>query len=550
MNRWTSLPLRVILPGLFLGCSAAAGLGAWQLSTHLISSQIEAQFLDESRLRITGLQSTLEYLFRKNDLSGVRIEVSGMATRPDVIAAFVVDERNRIVASTRYATIGDSADAIARDLPEDLKSANAARVEGPGDSLPGNIVLAQDRRVAVAYFPLLVSTDDHALRAVRRGSLVLVSDMQAAKSRALAAAGRQAVNFAVLFGGLAALGWGFIHFNLTRRVARLLHTTRQLAGGDLSARTGLGGSDELGQVAGGIDAMAIRIADDIGRRKRVEEELVVASRSAGMAEIATNVLHNVGNVLNSVNVSATLVQERLEASKVSGLAAAVAMMRERESDLGAYLQTDPRGKLMVGYLGQLSEHLMDEQTASAKELGFLRENLEHIKRIVAMQQSYARGRGIEESIDVVQLVEDSLRNVVTQRREELAVVREFDQVPPVRLDKHKVLQVLLNLLQNAVQSCDASGRTDKRLTVRVLRGDGRVRIAVVDNGAGILRDNLTRIFNHGFTTKQDGHGFGLHGAALSAQQMGGSLWAHSDGAGAGATFTLELPLQGAELSHA
>jgi signal transduction histidine kinase len=123
-------------------------------------------------------------------------------------------------------------------------------------------------------------------------------------------------------------------------------------------------------------------------------------------------------------------------------------------------------------------------------------------------------------------------------------------VPPVRLDKHKVLQVLLNLLQNAVQSCDASGRTDKRLTVRVLRGDGRVRIAVVDNGAGILRDNLTRIFNHGFTTKQDGHGFGLHGAALSAQQMGGSLWAHSDGAGAGATFTLELPLQGAELSHA
>jgi two-component system NtrC family sensor kinase len=59
---------------------------------------------------------------------------------------------------------------------------------------------------------------------------------------------------------------------------------------------------------------------------------------------------------------------------------------------------------------------------------------------------------------------------------------------------------------------------------------------------GIAPENLTRIFSHGFTTRTDGHGFGLHSAALAAQQMGGRLTAQSDGPGRGATFTLELPV--------
>jgi signal transduction histidine kinase len=67
-------------------------------------------------------------------------------------------------------------------------------------------------------------------------------------------------------------------------------------------------------------------------------------------------------------------------------------------------------------------------------------------------------------------------------------------------------------------------------------------MTVSDNGVGIASENLTRIFNHGFTTRKDGHGFGLHSGALAAREMGGALWAQSDGPGKGATFTLELPL--------
>jgi signal transduction histidine kinase len=121
------------------------------------------------------------------------------------------------------------------------------------------------------------------------------------------------------------------------------------------------------------------------------------------------------------------------------------------------------------------------------------------------------------------------------------VVREFGNVPPMNVEKHKILQILVNLVSNAKHACQESERADKRLTVRVANGDGRIKISVIDNGVGILPENLARVFNHGFTTRKDGHGFGLHSGALAAKEMGGSLNVHSDGPGQGAAFTLELP---------
>jgi signal transduction histidine kinase len=121
------------------------------------------------------------------------------------------------------------------------------------------------------------------------------------------------------------------------------------------------------------------------------------------------------------------------------------------------------------------------------------------------------------------------------------VVREFENVPPMNVDKHKLLQILVNLVRNAKYACQESERVDKQMTVRVANGDGRIKISVIDNGVGIPPENLTRIFNHGFTTRKDGHGFGLHSGALAAKEIGGSLNVHSDGPGQGAAFTLELP---------
>jgi C4-dicarboxylate-specific signal transduction histidine kinase len=177
-------------------------------------------------------------------------------------------------------------------------------------------------------------------------------------------------------------------------------------------------------------------------------------------------------------------------------------------------------------------------------MDLLRKNIEHIKDIVAMQQSYATVAGVTESIKASELVEDALRlNAGALTRHDVQVVRQYDADPTLEVDKHKALQILVNLIRNAKYACDASGRDDRRLTLHLAQNGGRVKIVVLDNGVGIPPENLTRIFSHGFTTKKDGHGFGLHSGALAAQEMGGSLTAHSEGPGHGANFTLELPLR-------
>ena len=301
---------------------------------------------------------------------------------------------------------------------------------------------------------------------------------------------------------------------------------------------------------GGKIAHYIAIKQDITERKRVAAELenmhkqlVDVSRQAGMAEVATNVLHNVGNVLNSVNVSTALVSEKIRESKVSNLAKVVALMRAHQNDLAAFLTQDPKGMQLCDYLDNLAQYLGKEQTGILQELESLNANVEHIKEIVTMQQSYARASGIVDKLPIVDLVEDALRmNNDALVRHEVQVVREYIATPSVPVDKHKVLQILVNLVRNAKYALDDSGRKDKRLTIRVAtEGDGFVTISVIDNGVGIPPENLTRIFSYGFTTRKTGHGFGLHSGALAAKEMGGSLSVHSGGPGQGATFTLSLP---------
>jgi PAS domain S-box-containing protein len=302
--------------------------------------------------------------------------------------------------------------------------------------------------------------------------------------------------------------------------------------------------DKEGRIIGtfGISKDITVIKEAEVKLEQMHKELLETSRRAGMAEIATNVLHNIGNVLNSVNISASLVVDNVKQSKAAGLAKAVALMQEHGPDLGTFITSDARGRQLPAYLARLAEHLLADQATIARELDSLLKNIGHIKEIVTMQQSYARVSGVKEIINLRELMEDGLRmNVGALDRHGVEVVREYEDVPLINIDRHKVLQILVNLIRNAKHACQESRRADKRLTVRVTQGAGRIKISVLDNGVGIPPENLTRIFNHGFTTRKDGHGFGLHSGALAAKEMGGSLEVHSGGAGQGATFTLELP---------
>ena len=291
-------------------------------------------------------------------------------------------------------------------------------------------------------------------------------------------------------------------------------------------------------------------SQDITERKRAEEELqnmhkllLDTSRQAGMAEVATGVLHNVGNVLNSMNVSASVTQDILRHSKTASLVRTACLLEEHSADLPTFLTTHPQGSLVPRFIIKLAHLLDDENQKLLKESTALAKNVDHVKEIISMQQTYARVSGLVETVQVNDLVEDALRmNTSALDRHGVETIRDFAPVPPIPVEKHKVLQILVNLIRNAKYACDESGRTDKRMIMRSANGDGRVKISIIDNGVGIPPENLTRIFGHGFTTRKDGHGFGLHSAANAAREMGGQLSVHSDGPGRGASFTLELPV--------
>jgi PAS domain S-box-containing protein len=291
-----------------------------------------------------------------------------------------------------------------------------------------------------------------------------------------------------------------------------------------------------------LDITEQKLAAD--RITMMQRQLVETSRMAGMAEVATGVLHNVGNVLNSVSVSAVLVGDRLRQSKVSNLCRATAMLREQNGHLADFLVSDPKGKLLPDYLNNVANQLARDQTDLIAEMASVAEHIEHIKEIVAMQQSYGKVSGAYENLSAAELVDDALRmNAAAFARHRVQMVREIDDnVPTVCVDRHKVLQILINLLRNAKYAMDRQDAHDKRLVIRVgLAAPDRVRIIVRDNGVGIAPENLIKIFSHGFTTKKDGHGFGLHSGANAAKEMGGNLTVHSDGMGQGAAFTLDLP---------
>jgi signal transduction histidine kinase len=285
------------------------------------------------------------------------------------------------------------------------------------------------------------------------------------------------------------------------------------------------------------------VAERTRELRETQEALVATARRAGMAEIATNVLHNVGNTLNSVNVAAELMRAQLDNTRSAGLSRAADLLDAQGAQLATFLQDDERGRVFPRYLRELSNVLLREREELAGHLDHLTSSVDHIKMIVATQQAYAGPAVMSGRVVPAELVEDALRIANNSLRSaEVQVVMQLAQIAPVMLDKTRTLQILVNLLDNASQSMTEAGVQQPVMTIRTMAGGRCMQFVVCDNGCGIAQENLTRIFAHGFTTRAEGHGFGLHGCALAAVEMGGSLTVQSDGLGQGATFTLELPL--------
>lgn len=302
------------------------------------------------------------------------------------------------------------------------------------------------------------------------------------------------------------------------------------------------------------EQLAIKTAmlqTQIEERKRIEaqveeshKQLLHSTRMAGMAEMANSVLHNVGNVLNSANMLTSLISEHVRSTKTSTLLKTTSLLSEHRQDLGDFLTHDEHGKFVPELLNQLAANLEENRNRVIVKVDALAESVQHIKEIISMQQKYARVSTPTEKVMITEVVDDALRlSSAAFARGGIFISRQYETKMVMDIDRHKLLQILFNLLENARHACAEDRRSNRQVTILVSEAaQERVRISVADNGVGIAAEYLPRLFSQGFFIRKDGHGFGLHSSALAAQDMGGTLSVQSDGLGKGAVFILEIPL--------
>lgn len=297
--------------------------------------------------------------------------------------------------------------------------------------------------------------------------------------------------------------------------------------------------------AGGEHRGIMTSFTDVTELEEKSNELIKMSRDAGMAEIATNVLHNIGNILNNVNVSATAIGDTLSQSKLLNLQKISKMIQDHSENIGAFLTEDERGKHIPPYLVKTIEILLDEHNDITNTIQSLRNNIDHIKTVIRSQQSYAKVQTCEEMASMREIVEDAIKiNKIVLANQKIDLVQEFDDIDYINIDRSRILQIIVNLIKNATEALNENDAKNKHIAIKCNKTDeNQLCIEVIDNGIGIAPENIEKIFAHGYTTKPTGHGFGLHGCALSATEMGGNLTAQSQGLGLGTSFILTLPLK-------
>lgn len=281
-------------------------------------------------------------------------------------------------------------------------------------------------------------------------------------------------------------------------------------------------------------------------RESMQQQLLEASHRAGMAEIANGVLHNIGNVLNSVNVSTTLIADRIRESRLAGLGRIAARIQEHRESLDEYFSDRNQARKVSDYLTALARQLESERQSVLDEFQTVNKNVRHIKEIICRQQSYASQNSAVERVDLCDLVEHAIRTNLSDQ-DSIAIRREYAAIPNLTIDRHNTLQIVVNLIQNAKDALEVVAPNERRIVVRLrIADDESIAIEVEDNGSGIEPCDLDKLFHYAFTTKKHGHGFGLHSSAAAAKNIGGNLSATSEGPGRGSCFKLTLPLTLAE----
>ncbi len=276
--------------------------------------------------------------------------------------------------------------------------------------------------------------------------------------------------------------------------------------------------------------------------KDTQEKLIKKAHKAGMADIATGTLHNIGNILSSVKTSTQFIRNNYKSEFFDKFKKANTLLRENKDNIEDFILHNPKSKKLIQYYLKLEEGI-DEDTGIIKEhIDRLSDKVEAIADVIAAQQSYAGAASLTENFNLSDIIEDAL----TMQQESLSeynisIEKEFNDIQEVPVQKTKLIHLLVNLINNAKDAMTKISPEKRKLTIMLSSENENVNIKIKDTGIGISSENLQKIFSHGYTTKKDGHGFGLHSCANYMTEMNGRMWAESEGEDKGATFVMAFP---------
>lgn len=463
-----------------------------------------------------------------------------VASRPITDSARTAPQRGWIIMG-RFLTAARTA-RLAEQTRLQLRILPTARLSDPAEVAACALLRAEgphhldrsdaERLTASALVPGLVSPRDDLLVQVTLPRAILAQGQSALRSALWTTALAIFLVFAVLV-------WLLQRMVVGPLVRLTQHALEIRATADLSRRSGVVRRDEIGTLAHEFDGMVERLAAS-------QTRLLEQARAGGMSEVATSVLHDVGNAMQAVQASAGCLRQHLHSRNLSDLERVSRLLVAQADELANWLTSDAKGRQVPSFLVGLADGLAAEHEAMTRELALLAAGLEHIGQLVDRQRQHSGQRGAIETLDATTMLREAAR-IAGVEAAAVDVSVEVTASGPFRAERHKLLAVLINLVRNA---CEAvAGLPPERRALRLTATDaepGHIRFAVEDRGVGIAANDLHRVFQGGWTSKGQGHGVGLHGAANSVREMNGRLWAESDGPGRGARFLVELPCDVAE----
>jgi len=541
--------------------------------------QIRNSLIQKGSLLTFNNSQALQGMAEDNAFSAIRELVSGTVNHDDdIIYGIYMDKQRQAWALADKNNPDGSVEQL-----EELKDDMAVWAN--------ELAIANYRQHYIngieAYeFAAPIIVEDERLGTIRYG--ISTTSMNETLNTAMESSDRITIQILllILFLGVISIAASFI---ATRRLAQkitkpldvLTEATKKISDGDYESNIDIRTNNEIGILSHSFDNMRIKTKETLDqllfkqqqlneknraliraqgelkdlnqnlehkvleRTKELREaqaKLVESARAAGVAEVAINVLHNIGNVLNSVNVINQTNFEIIKTSKTPAIQKTAELMLDNLDHIGEYMSEDTRGKRIPELFQKLGIVLQDENHALEENTSRMLNSISMMTNIISTQQKYAKTDLFQEDIQLSIILDETINtqaNLIEDNHVKLS--RHYREVPNIYAEKAKVYQIMNNLLMNSIQALKSNPDHNRQIDLDIFPEDTNIVFEITDNGVGIDREQQTQIFQHGFTTKKSGHGFGLHSCANLMSEMHGEIYVESDGPGTGAKFKVVFP---------